>query len=267
MCICVECGSAVNGLCREFSKGNIRLTRCDICGNMADQYIEYDALNIFLDLILHKEQSYRHILFNRMAYVERGINRNLLKFACAVIFLDAYAQYFLIMKSSAKLPQSDLVGSYNMSKIIPSFFTLGWAPMAETQQDILLLILLILVFTTARFLVYVSSITVFCYVYIQHWLQKHAHTVIVMVKYNYLLMALVLSMYSKLGSLLMMIWDYEMSLRHIFQFFVFTSNVIAVKVFLNCRTLFMPFSLVLMGATIQSWFDITCSAFAHNFLN
>eukprot|EP00920_Eleutheroschizon_duboscqi_P028510 GHVT01069440.1.p1 GENE.GHVT01069440.1~~GHVT01069440.1.p1 ORF type:complete len:663 (+),score=63.07 GHVT01069440.1:357-2345(+) len=95
MGICVECGSSVSHTYREFGKGNIRLTCCDRCGEVADRYVEYDALLILLELILHKEQAYRHILFNRLAYVDRGVDREIVKFAVAIVFFDAYTKWFL----------------------------------------------------------------------------------------------------------------------------------------------------------------------------
>ena len=36
----------------------------DKCGHVADKYIEYDPVVIFLDALLHKPQAYRHMLFN-----------------------------------------------------------------------------------------------------------------------------------------------------------------------------------------------------------
>ena len=37
----------------------------DKCHNVADKYIEYELLLVSIDLILLREQAYRHILFNR----------------------------------------------------------------------------------------------------------------------------------------------------------------------------------------------------------
>lgn len=43
------------GLCSWFQ---------DKCGRVADRYIEYDAVLILLDALLHKPQAYRHVLLN-----------------------------------------------------------------------------------------------------------------------------------------------------------------------------------------------------------
>jgi hypothetical protein len=37
-----------------------------------DKYVELDAVVIFIDLLLHKPQVYRHLLFNRLEYYESG---------------------------------------------------------------------------------------------------------------------------------------------------------------------------------------------------
>ena len=45
----------------------------DKCFNFADKYIEFDNVILFIDMILHKPQVYRHLLFNRLKYTEQGI--------------------------------------------------------------------------------------------------------------------------------------------------------------------------------------------------
>ena len=39
------------------------------CEKVVDKYIEYDAVIIFLDALLHKPQAYRHLLFNIVVQV------------------------------------------------------------------------------------------------------------------------------------------------------------------------------------------------------
>lgn len=45
----------------------------DRCLNFADKYIEFDHVILFLDMVLHKPQVYRHLLFNRLKYTEHGM--------------------------------------------------------------------------------------------------------------------------------------------------------------------------------------------------
>eukprot|EP00921_Rhytidocystis_pertsovi_P020649 GHVQ01032950.1.p1 GENE.GHVQ01032950.1~~GHVQ01032950.1.p1 ORF type:complete len:467 (+),score=46.53 GHVQ01032950.1:194-1594(+) len=96
MVVCVECGFPVNDIYRDFGNSNIRLTRCSHCGETADKYIEYDSLILLLELILHKQQAYRHVLFNRLKYIDRGLDKEIIKFSIAIIFFDAYTKWFLI---------------------------------------------------------------------------------------------------------------------------------------------------------------------------
>ncbi|CAI2174547.1 14427_t:CDS:2 [Funneliformis geosporum] len=71
---CVECGAPVTNLYTEYSKGNIRLTHCEKCKKFADKYVEHDFVIIFIDMLLHKPQVYRHLLFNRLEYRDHGID-------------------------------------------------------------------------------------------------------------------------------------------------------------------------------------------------
>lgn len=71
--ICVECGKPIQHVMKIFGdvdNHNIRLTRCRYCRKSADKYVEYEYMLILIDLILHKIQVYRHIIFNRLPYVD-----------------------------------------------------------------------------------------------------------------------------------------------------------------------------------------------------
>jgi len=68
MSVCVECGAQVPNLYMEFSHENIKLTRCVACNQVADKYIEYELVLVVIDIILHRIQAYRHVLFNRDIY-------------------------------------------------------------------------------------------------------------------------------------------------------------------------------------------------------
>jgi len=63
--VCVECGVTLDSLYVEFSEGNIRLTRCEKCGSVADKYIEYELVLVLIDIVLHRQPAYRHLLHNR----------------------------------------------------------------------------------------------------------------------------------------------------------------------------------------------------------
>lgn len=76
MRVCVECdyGNYISNpqtpilpsLYMEYGKGNIALIKCPRCAMIADPYLEVDSISLFIDLILHKPQAYRHFLLNKM---------------------------------------------------------------------------------------------------------------------------------------------------------------------------------------------------------
>ena len=43
------------------------------CGKIADKYIEYELILVVIDMVLHRQQVYRHLLFNRLPDEGTGI--------------------------------------------------------------------------------------------------------------------------------------------------------------------------------------------------
>ena len=93
MPVCVECGSPVAELYKEFSKGNIRLTKCDVCKKFADKYVEMEPMIVFLDMMLLKPKVYRHVLKNRMDQ-PLMMNRTIWKLALTWLLLDVFLRRF-----------------------------------------------------------------------------------------------------------------------------------------------------------------------------
>lgn len=63
--LCVECKNPdIGALFKRYKNENITLTICDECGKIADMYIEYDNVILFLDLLLLRPQAYRHLTYN-----------------------------------------------------------------------------------------------------------------------------------------------------------------------------------------------------------
>lgn len=63
--ICVECTcSDIDVLYSKYKSQYIRLKICPNCGKVADKYIEFDNVILFLDLLLLKPQAYRHVAYN-----------------------------------------------------------------------------------------------------------------------------------------------------------------------------------------------------------
>ncbi|KAJ1650178.1 sterol homeostasis protein [Dispira simplex] len=96
---CIECDAAVPSLYTEYSKGNIRLTQCSRCHHFADRYVEHDAVLIFIDMMLHKPQVYRHLLFNTPNFHnQRGVTAGVLNLAILLILFDVYIKWFRLEK-------------------------------------------------------------------------------------------------------------------------------------------------------------------------
>lgn len=63
--ICVECTNPdIKCLYSQFKSKYIKLTVCPKCGKLADKYIEFDNVLLFLDVLLLKPQAYRHVAYN-----------------------------------------------------------------------------------------------------------------------------------------------------------------------------------------------------------
>lgn len=62
---CIECGSQIDNLYRDYKGGSIKMSRCKVCNKVADKYVEYDPVIILLDALLLRQQAYRHLLINK----------------------------------------------------------------------------------------------------------------------------------------------------------------------------------------------------------
>ncbi|ODQ80174.1 hypothetical protein BABINDRAFT_26451, partial [Babjeviella inositovora NRRL Y-12698] len=64
--ICIECAEPIQCLYSKYKSNYIKATVCQACGEVADKYIEFDKVVLFLDLLLIKPQAYRHLVFNSL---------------------------------------------------------------------------------------------------------------------------------------------------------------------------------------------------------
>ncbi|KAI8047862.1 Arv1 protein [Syncephalis plumigaleata] len=200
--LCVECGRPANTLYTEYSKGNIRLTPCEFCKRFVDKYVELDFVIIFIDLLLHKPQVYRHLLFNRLEYRDHGFHPSVVKLGVLLVLFDVYIRWYRLEQYYAETVQT--------------FFSFS----AFTQYFYLLLL------CTIELVVF--HLTVHCLVWLLY-AKKHP-----IIKYNYLSMALIISSFSKLLLILMIIWNYSRpEYARLLGLFEITSNLEAVSVFLD----------------------------------
>lgn len=69
--ICVHCSAPVSSLYERYRGNHIRLAVCDSCHQVADKYIEYDKVLLFIDLMLLKQQAYKHTIYNYLTVNRR----------------------------------------------------------------------------------------------------------------------------------------------------------------------------------------------------
>uniref|UniRef100_A0A0L0P7Q9 Protein ARV n=1 Tax=Candidozyma auris TaxID=498019 RepID=A0A0L0P7Q9_CANAR len=101
--ICVECTNPdIKQLFTEFKSKYIQMTVCPKCGKLADKYIEFDYVILFLDVLLLKPQAYRHLAFNvveeslffitdDIPFFERY--KKLLRYATLTILFEVYLNW------------------------------------------------------------------------------------------------------------------------------------------------------------------------------
>ncbi|GFT42005.1 protein ARV1 [Nephila pilipes] len=62
--ICVHCGATNQSLYKQFSSDIIKLTKCENCDNLVDEYVETEYSIIVIDMLLLRKEALRHVLFN-----------------------------------------------------------------------------------------------------------------------------------------------------------------------------------------------------------
>ncbi|KAJ1975317.1 sterol homeostasis protein [Dimargaris verticillata] len=95
-------GTATDSDCQEISEFSDLLQDISACHQFADRYVEHDAVIIFIDMMLHKPQVYRHLLFNRSHLNANGLSSTVLKLAVLLILFDVYIKWFRLEKLSIK---------------------------------------------------------------------------------------------------------------------------------------------------------------------
>ncbi|KAL0092115.1 Arv1-like family-domain-containing protein [Phycomyces blakesleeanus] len=197
---CVECGASVADLYAQYSKDNIRLTTC--CSNFADKYIEHDFIIIFIDMLLHKPQVYRHLLLNRITQKGNGIQPHVFRFAILLILFEVYIKWF-------RLERYDTEYDVNFIK-----------------QPLCYQYLYILALCIFEFIVFHC-----CVCMAVRWCFRGQNKP---VRYNYVAMALIISSFGKMLLILMVIWDYkQLEYSWLVSIIVLVSNVEALSVYLE----------------------------------
>ncbi|VAI22792.1 protein ARV 2-like isoform X1 [Triticum urartu] len=194
---CVGCGRRVRTLFVQYSAGNIRLMKCDVCKAVADPYIECEFMIILIDLILHKTRAYRHLLFNKL-HIGSSIDKGIL---CQFILMHIVLDAFRISVSKSNKVDGDSSRS-TLSTICNCSEVLGDALLGN-------------IIFTAMLLLGVRYILKFSFD---------------ITRYREILLAVIISSYFKLFLLTMMVWEFPSSAIFIVETFVLSSNVVALRV-------------------------------------
>ncbi|KMZ68789.1 hypothetical protein ZOSMA_22G00810 [Zostera marina] len=214
---CVHCGCKVGRLVVQYSPGNIRLIKCEKCKLVADPYIECEFMIVFIDLILHKEKAYRHLLYNMLNWdlvSEEGL---LWKSTIIYIVLDGCRYLFLSeFKEELRASRNLLFPIWICTKVCLS------------------VVLGNVMFLATLFLLISLSQTV---------------------RLRRVFQAILFSSYLKIFLVAMMVWEFPTTVIFIIDIFVLSSNAVALKVLMqlpiaNC-------TLVCIGAHVAKFITCT----------
>lgn len=106
MPICIECRNPVSSLYTTYSKADdrtlgkgVRLTQCPRCKRFADKYVEHDFVVLFIDLVLIKPQVYRHLLFNRLGREDDRLDPSIVRLGILLLLFDVYLTWARIERA------------------------------------------------------------------------------------------------------------------------------------------------------------------------
>ncbi|KAJ1668694.1 sterol homeostasis protein [Coemansia sp. RSA 1813] len=113
--VCIECGRPVASLYTEYGVGHIRLTQCENCKSFADKYVEHDVVIVFIDMLLHKPQVYRHLLVNKLEFRQPKMERNVSKLCILLVLFSVYIDWFRLEEGGRMRRQSELLFGQQLS--------------------------------------------------------------------------------------------------------------------------------------------------------
>ncbi|KAJ4727997.1 protein arv1-like [Melia azedarach] len=194
---CVKCGFRIKTLFVQYSPGNIRLMKCENCRAVADEYIECEIMILLIDLILHKPQAYRHLLYNVLNRETVNLEGLLWKSTIGFLLLDAYRS--LLLRRSNEEQCSTM-----------SFSSLVWICQKMLKDVVFGNITFLAVFLlTSRILLNTSA---------------------ALSRFKDFFLAVLISSYFKIFLVAMMVWKFPSSVIFIIDLFVLSSNTVALKV-------------------------------------
>ncbi|GAY45018.1 hypothetical protein CUMW_086280 [Citrus unshiu] len=181
---CVKCGFRIKTLFVQYSPGNIRLMKCIL----------------LIDLILHKPQAYRHLLYNVLNSETVNLEGILWKSTVGFLLLDASNQDRSLLLSRSNEGQSSSM----------SFSLLAWIFQKMLKDVVLGNVMFLGVFLHASRILLNTSAGAS--------------------RFKDFLLAVLISSYFKIFLVAMMVWNFPSSVIYIIDLFVLSSNTVALKV-------------------------------------
>ncbi|KAJ2899852.1 sterol homeostasis protein [Coemansia aciculifera] len=222
--ICIECGFPVASLYTEYGVGHIRLTQCEHCKSFADKYVEHDVVIVFIDMLLHKPQVYRHLLVNKLEFRQPFIERNVAKLGVLLVLFNVYIDWFRLEEGGRLRGQEELLFGKQHSFSIQYLAIL----MLSTIDGIALLVGILLA----------SVIHQRSFMQVKRWATIST--------------ALIISSFGKVLMILLVIWDYNESYYPwLLDFLLFTSHSTAMSVLFDIHVLWASLVVVFSAAIKQ----------------
>ncbi|KAJ2083927.1 sterol homeostasis protein [Coemansia sp. RSA 988] len=123
--VCIECAQPVSSLYTVYGASHIRLTQCEHCKSFADKYVEHDVIVMFIDMLLHKPQVYRHLLVNHLEFRQPFIEHNVGKLGILLILFNVYIDWFRLEEGGRLRGHSELLFGKQHSFSVQYLFILG----------------------------------------------------------------------------------------------------------------------------------------------
>ncbi|GAB2279884.1 hypothetical protein Dimus_014519 [Dionaea muscipula] len=194
---CINCGHPVEKLYIQYSPGNIRLSKCEVCRSISDEYVECELMIIVIDLILHKPKAYRHLLFNtlsRQSIINSDSDRN------THMLFKSLALFFLLDACKPLVPISNREGRNSV-----------YASELKIMGNALL-----------GNLVFLGSFAGLA--------RKLLNLVDGFHGYKDVVLAVLVSSYLKVFTVAMLVWTFPALVVYVVDLFVVSSNLVALRV-------------------------------------
>ncbi|KAJ2476565.1 sterol homeostasis protein, partial [Coemansia sp. RSA 2320] len=222
--ICIECGYPVASLYTEYGVGHIRLTQCEYCKSFADKYVEHDVVIVFIDMLLHKPQVYRHLLVNKLEFRQPLIEKNVAKLGILLVLFNVYIDWFRLEEGGRLRGQEELLFGKQHS------FAIQYVA-----------ILMLSAVDAASLLVGILLASVI-----------HQRSLLQVKRWATISTALIISSFGKVLMILLVIWEYNESYYPwLLDFLLFTSHSTAISVLFDIHLLWASLVVVFSAAIKQ----------------